>query len=123
MWYDTSPLKGCCTATLVAVQEPERNQRLTKSPALQSAARFLYGNLLKTKRGGTGGPGNSLLRSIDNQEALAPSPIKTKRRVPQVRFLNLNLGFALSLTLPHRSPQGTGQTRPPSTIRSAVQCS
>jgi hypothetical protein len=35
--YDTSPQKGCCTATLVAVGEPEGNQRLTKSAALWSA--------------------------------------------------------------------------------------
>ena len=49
---DTSRQIGCCTATLVAVEEPLKNQRLTKSPALYSAVKFLNGNLLETKSGG-----------------------------------------------------------------------
>lgn len=44
------PRSGCCTATLVAVGEPEANQRLMEFPGLAVNLRALLVNVLKTKR-------------------------------------------------------------------------
>src|SRR4029077_4023998 len=44
-----------------------------------------------------------------NEEILARSQIKTTRRVPQVRSLNLGLGVAFLFTLPRQSPPARGE--------------
>src|ERR1700731_837527 len=50
-WTDTPPHVGCCRQRSVALWEPSRYQRLTKSPTLQSAGAALSVNLLKIKSG------------------------------------------------------------------------
>ena len=47
--YDTSPPKGCCTVTCGSRRVTKQNTRLTNFRALQSAAKFLYANLLILK--------------------------------------------------------------------------
>jgi hypothetical protein len=72
--YDTLPQNGCCTATLVAVGEPSRNERDAKFRALQSGA-VAIGKLVENKA-----------RRLKEKITQQCTPRRSRQRKSSLRF-------------------------------------